>query len=254
MTMAQLRGKVAVVTGGGSGIGRASAMALAREGARVVVADINAESAEETAQMIKKAGGESIFVGADVTKAGDVQSMVAKAIKAYGRLDCAHNNAGVGPVYGSIIESREEDWDRTININLKGVWLCLKYEIPEMLKSGKGAIVNTASALGLVGMEKRAAYVTSKHGIVGLTKVAALEYATAGIRVNAVCPGYIHTPMIERVWASDPESKKMHELISPMGRVGSPEEVAEAVVWLCSDAASFITGHCLVMDGGWVVR
>lgn len=251
--MAQLEGKVAVVTGGGSGIGRASAMALAREGARVVVADINAEGAEETAKMIKETGGESIFIRADITKAGDVQSMVATAVKAYGRLDCAHNNAGVGPVYKSIIETGEEEWDRTINVNLKGVWLCLKYEIPEMLKTSQGTIVNTASTMGLVGMEKRAAYVASKHGVVGLTKAAALEYAAAGIRVNAVCPGYILTPMTDGVWSRHPTAKKMHESTAPMGRVGTPEEVAAAVVWLCSDASSFVTGHCLVMDGGWVV-
>lgn len=246
--------KVAIVTGGSSGIGRACALAFVREGAKVVIADVDVEGGEETVHLIREAGGESIFVKTDVTKATEVEAMVNKAVETYGRLDCGFNNAGVGPVYCLTADYKEEDWDRIISINLKGVWLCMKYEIRQMLKQGKGAITNTASAVGLVGIENRPAYVASKHGVVGLTKVAALDYATAGIRINAVCPGYIRTPMLEHVWVSDPEAEKVATARHPIGRVGAPGEVAEAVVWLSSDAASFVTGHSLVVDGGWVSR
>jgi len=246
--------KVAIVTGGSSGIGRACALAFVREGAKVVIADVDVEGGEETVHIIREAGGESIFVKTDVTKATEVEAMVNKAVETYGRLDCGFNNAGVGPVYCLTADYKEEDWDRIISINLKGVWLCMKYEIRQMLKQGKGAITNTASAVGLVGIENRPAYVASKHGVVGLTKVAALDYATAGIRINAVCPGYIRTPMLEHVWESDPEAEKVATARHPIGRVGAPGEVAEAVVWLSSDAASFVTGHSLAVDGGWVSR
>ncbi len=250
----RLESKVALVTGGSSGIGRASAMAFAKAGAKVVVVDVNVEGGEETVHMIREAGGESIFVETDVSKATEVEAMVSKAVETYGRLDCAHNNAGVGPCHRPTAECSEEDWDRIISINLKGVRLCMKYEIPQMLKQGKGAIVNTASAVGLVGFENRPAYTASKHGVVGLTKVAALDYATAGIRINAACPGFIRTPMVERIWVRDPEAETRAKAMQPMGRVGTPEEVAEAVVWLCSDAASFVSGHPMSVDGGWVTR
>ncbi len=249
-----LEGKVALVTGGSSGIGRSSALAFISEGAKVVIADIDIEGGKETMNLIQEAGGESMFVEVDVSHKSEVEKMVRKAIETYGRLDCAFNNAGVGPVYRTTADYIEEDWDRIISINLKGVWLCMKYEIPQILKQGKGAIVNMASAVGLVGIENRPAYTASKHGVVGLTKVAALDYATAGIRINAVCPGYIRTPMNERMWLINPEAENIAIARHPIGRVGTPEEVAEAVVWLCSDKASFITGHTLVIDGGWVAR
>jgi len=250
-----LENKVALVTGAGSGIGRASALAFAREGASVVVNDsMNVKGAEETVKMIREAGGDAIFIQADVTKAAEVEVMVNKTIETYARLDCALNNAGVPASGKRIADCSEEDWDRIININLKGVWLCMKYEIPQMLKQGKGAIVNTSSVAGLVGQEKRPAYVASKHGVVGLTKVAALDYIKDNIRVNAICPGGIVTPILERVFARGPGWKEEMLQAMPIGRFGMPEEVAEAVVWLCSDAASFITGHALPVDGGWVAR
>lgn len=253
--MRLLENKVALVTGGSSGIGRATALAFAREGAKVVVADINVEGGKETVKMLKKIGGDSIFAKTDVSRAVEVEAMVNKAVATYGRLDCAFNNAGIGPSRNLMADCTEEDWDRTIGINLKGVWLCMKYEIPQMLRQGKGAIVNTASAAGLVAYDDRfSIYIASKHGVVGLTKAATLDYASAGIRVNAVCPGSILTPLVTDVFDSHPERKKQVVAAHPIGRLGMPEEVAEAVVWLCSDAASFVTGHALSIDGGFVAR
>ncbi len=250
-----LKDKVALVTGGSSGIGRTSALLFAREGARVVVADINSEGGEETVRMVREGDGEATFVRTDVTRAAEVEALVNRAVETYGRLDCAHNNAGVEESpQRTTADCTEEDWDRITNINLKGVWLCMKYEIPQMLRQGSGAIVNTASIFGLVSFAKRPAYTASKHGIVGLTKAAALDYAGAGIRVNAVCPGIIRTSMLKRVWAGSPEAEVQAKAASPTGRVGTPEEVAEAVVWLCSDATSFITGHPLAVDGGWTAK
>jgi len=243
-------GKVALVTGGSSGIGRASALAFAREGAKVVIADVVVKGGQETVQMIKQAGGEAIFVLADVSKASNVEAMVNKAAETYGRLDCAHNNAGITGARASITECTEENWDHVMNTNLKSVWLCMKYEIIHMVEHGGGTIVNTASTLGLVGVPRNSTYVASKHGVVGLTKAAALEYAKAGIRVNAVCPAVILTPLVERY--SDAQAQARWIAQTPMGRMGTPEEVAEAVLWLCSDAASFITGHTMAVDGGWV--
>jgi len=245
-----LGGKVALVTGGGSGIGRASALAFAREGAKVVIADIAVKDGEKTVKLIREASGESIFVKTDVSKSVEVEKLVNKAVDTYGQLDYAHNNAGVRSSQRLTADCTEEDWDRIININLKGIWLCMKYEIPQMLNQGSGAIVNTASAAGLVGLERLPAYTASKHGVVGLTKVAALEYATSGIRINAVCPGVINTPLIERAFTARPEFAAEAVALHPMGRLGTPEEVAEAVVWLCSDAASYITGYPLAVDGG----
>jgi NAD(P)-dependent dehydrogenase (short-subunit alcohol dehydrogenase family) len=249
-----LKGKVALVTGAGSGIGRASARIFAREGAKVVVADIVAEGGEETVGMIKKAGGEAIFVRADVSKAAEVEAMVNQAVEAYGRLDCGFNNAGTEGAIAQTADYTEENWERVIAINLKGVWLCMKHEIAHMLKQGGGAIVNTASALGLVGIENQPAYVASKHGVVGLTKTAALEYAKMGIRVNAMCPGAISTPMLDRALGPQPQLAEAVTNMEPVGRLGKPEEIAEAVVWLCSDAASFVTGHAMSVDGGWVAQ
>ena len=254
---AQLDDRVALVTGGSSGIGRASALAFAGRGAKVVVADLDVDGGGETVHLIREAGGEADFVRADVSKANDVESMVDRAVERFGRLDFGFNNAAdvaahldaIGPTH----EYPEENWDRIIDVNLKGVWLCMKYEIRRMLEQGGGAIVNTASVLGLVGCENMSGYVASKHGVVGLTRAAALEYAGRGIRVNAVCPGYIHTPMIQSR-LDDPESRDRMLAREPVGRVGTPEEVAEAVVWLCSDAASFVTGHAMAVDGGWTAQ
>ena len=251
-----LEGKVALVTGGGSGIGRAPALTFVRAGANVVVADVNAEGGEGTVSIVKGAGGEAIFVHADVSKAADVEAMIIKAISNYGRLDCAHNNAGVGGGFrGPMHEYPEDDWDRVIGINLKGVWLCMKYEIPQMLERGGGAIVNTASILGLVGArDGSVAYDAGKHGVVGLTKKAALEYAQSGIRVNAVCPGFIRTPLLDSGLINHPEREAQIVARHPIGRLGRPEEIAETVVWLCSDAASFVTGHAMTVDGGYVAQ
>lgn len=247
--------KVALVTGGSSGIGRASALAFAREGAKVVVSDVNVKGGEETVRMIGKAGGESIFVRTDVSKAAEVEAMVNNAFEKYGRLDCALNNAGIGPSRNLLADCTEEDWERTIGINLKGVWLCMKYEIPYMLRQGKGAIVNTASVSGLVAYNSRfGIYTASKHGVVGLTKAATMDYAASGIRINAVCPGTILTPLVTDVYDGKPELAEAARAAHPIGRLGTPAEVAEAVVWLCSDAASFITGHAVAVDGGFVAH
>ncbi|MGE0825906.1 MAG: SDR family oxidoreductase [Candidatus Binatia bacterium] len=245
-----VQGKVALVTGGGSGIGRATSLIFAREGAKVVVADVVVPGGEETVQMIKAAGGDAIFVKADMSKAAEVEAMVQKTVATYGRLDCAHNNAGIEGTTKRTPDYSEEEWDRVIDINLKGVWLCMRYEIPQMLKQGGGAIVNTASDAGLLGVPQMPAYVASKHGVVGLTKTAALEYAKAGIRVNAVCPGVIKTPMVDRITGLRPGRAERMTAAEPVGRMGKPEEIGEAVVWLCSDAASFVTGLPMPVDGG----
>jgi NAD(P)-dependent dehydrogenase (short-subunit alcohol dehydrogenase family) len=249
----QLDGKVALVTGGASGIGRATALTFAREGAKLVIADTNEEGGHQTVHMITEQGGEAIFVRTDVSQAVEVQALISQAVATYGRLDCAHNNAGIsGGGRALTAEYAEDTWHQVIAVNLTGVWLCMKYEIPQMLHQGGGAIVNTASAAGLVGSRGISAYVASKHGVVGLTKTAALEYAPQGIRVNCVCPGVIQTPMTERA-LRDPVMQAQITA-RPIGRVGAPEEVAEAVVWLCSDAASFVTGHAMSIDGGLVAQ
>jgi NAD(P)-dependent dehydrogenase (short-subunit alcohol dehydrogenase family) len=249
-------GKVALVTGGDSGIGRATALTFAREGAKLVIADMNAEGGQQTVHMITENGGEATFVQVDVSKTIELEAMISKAVETYGRLDCAHNNAGIGSRPRTPLHKcTEETWDRVLAINLKGVWLCMKYEIIQMLKQGSGTIVNTASIMGLVGSwSGTAAYNASKHGVVGLTKTAALEYATAGIRVNAICPGYIQTPLIEEALTSNPALEAQIVARHPVGRMGKPEEIAEAVVWLCSDAASFVTGHTMTADGGYVAQ
>lgn len=246
----RLAGKVALVTGAGSGIGRASALAFAEEGARVVVADTAADRGEGTVEAIRQAAGEAVFIRTDVSRAREVQTLVTQTTEIYGRLDYAHNNAGVAGVLARTDQCSEEDWDLIINTNLKGIWLCMKHEIPAMLKSGGGAIVNTASTAALVGSSYAGAYAASSHGIIGLTRTAALEYAKLGVRVNAVCPGVIRTPMIEGLIRSNAEAEARFAAACPFGRMGTPEEVAAAVLWLCSDAASFVTGHALVVDGG----
>ena len=250
-----LHEKIALVTGAGSGIGRATSLVLAREGATVVVSDVNAAGGEETLSAIKDLGGDGMFVHADVSRAADVEALVDSTVKAYGRLDCAYNNAGIeGYIGGRLHEYPEDIWDRLIDINVKGVWLCLKYEIPQMLKQGGGAIVNTASAAGLVGSRQLSAYVASKHAVVGLTKSAALEYAADGIRVNAVCPGIIDTPMMDRLVAGREDYAASISTRQPIGRKGTPEEIAEAVAWLCSDAASLVTGLAMPVDGAFTAQ
>ena len=250
-----LHEKIALVTGAGSGIGRATSLVLAREGATIVVSDVNADGAEETLSAIKDMGGDGMFVHADVSRAADVEALVAATVKAYGRLDCAYNNAGIeGFIGGRLHEYPEDTWDRLMDINVKGVWLCLKYEIPEMLKQGGGAIVNTASAAGLVGSRQLAPYSASKHAVVGLTKSAALEYAKDGIRVNAVCPGIIDTPMMDRLVEGREDYAASIPTRQPIGRKGTPAEIAEAVAWLCSDAASLVTGLAMSVDGGFVAQ
>lgn len=252
----RMDGKVALVTGGASGIGRATALTFAREGAKLIIADMNEEGGQQTVHMITENGGEATFVQVDVGNATEVEALISTAVSTYGRLDCAHNNAGIGSrPRGALHECTEENWDRVLNINLKGVWLCMKYEVIQMLEQGSGAIVNTASIMGLVGSWSGSGpYNASKHGVVGLTKTAALEYSKLGIRVNAVCPGYIRTPLIHSTLTTQPEMEEQIVSRHPVGRLGQPEEIAETVVWLCSDAASFVTGHAMAVDGGYVAQ
>ncbi len=248
----ELEGKVGLVTGGTSGIGRDASVLFAKAGAKVVVAGRREVEGKETVDLIRAAGGEGLFVKADVSKASEVEMLVRKTADKFGRLDVAFNNAGIEGNWVPITEQPEEDWDRTIDINLKGVWLCLKYELLQMLKQGSGgAIVNMASVAGLIGAAGAATYCASKHGVIGLTKAAALENARSGIRINAVCPAVIETPMAERAFA-DPALNKFMLGLHPIGRFGKPMEIAEAVVWMCSDRASFMTGQSLVLDGGFL--
>jgi len=249
-----LEGKAALVTGGGSGLGRASAIALGRAGATVTVADVDEQGGKETVTLVlEEAGGDADFVRADVTQADEVEAMVDKTVARWGRLDCALNNAGTTGVSAPTADHTLEDWNRAIALNLTGVFLCLKYEIPVMLEHG-GAIVNMASGAGLVGFAGLPAYVASKHGVVGLTRAAALEYASQGLRVNAICPGSTRTPMLEGFMGGDEQVERMMTRAVPLGRLGRPEEIADAVVWLCSDAASFVVGHALAVDGGSVIQ
>ncbi|MFZ5653501.1 MAG: SDR family oxidoreductase [Pseudomonadota bacterium] len=247
-----LQGKVGLITGAGSGIGRETALAFAREGARVVVSDIDREAGEETVARVRRAGGEAVFLRCDVTRGPEVEALVAGAVEAFGRLDCAFNNAGVeGDTRATTITCSEENFDLNIAVNLKGVWRCMKYEIEQFLRQGSpGAIVNTSSLAGLVGVPRGSAYVAAKHGVIGLTKTAALEFAKEGIRVNAVCPGAIETPMLHRIVGGTEKGYEMMRRMEPVGRLGRPGEIAEAVVWLCSDRASFVTGLAMSVDGG----
>lgn len=251
--MGSMDNNVALVTGAASGIGRASALALAREGAAVCLSDVNVDGGEETAEMIIKNGGKAFFVNCDVTDEADVEAMVKATVDTFGRLDVAVNNAGIaGDLVKRIHQVENDIFDRIMNINVKGVWLCMKAELPVMLEQGAGSIINIASVAGLIGAPKGAAYTASKHAVVGLTKSAAIEYAKRGIRVNAVCPGYTDTPMVSGVTDIAPEMRDITIRAIPMKRLGKPEEIAEGVLWLASDASSFVTGHQLVMDGGIV--
>jgi NAD(P)-dependent dehydrogenase (short-subunit alcohol dehydrogenase family) len=245
----ELDSKVALITGGTTGIGRDTAMLFAKNGAKVVISGRRETEGNETISLVRAAGGDGLFVKSDVSKSADIQSLIQKTIEKFGRLDLAFNNAGIEGQWKPIIEQSEEDWDSVIDINLKGVWLCLKYEIQQMLKQGSGAIVNMSSVAGLMGAAGAAVYVASKHGVIGLTRTVALEYAARNIRVNAVCPAVIETAMAERAFA-DPEVNKRILAQHPIGRFGKPMEIAEAVLWLCSDKSSFMTGHYIVLDGG----
>lgn len=252
--MADLTGKVALVTGAASGIGAASALAFAAAGARVAACDRDLAGAEATAKLIAEGGGEAIAVAVDVTDAGHVQAMVDRVVEAFGRLDCAHNNAGITGASAPFANYPESEWDKVLAVNLTGVFLCLRAELPALVAAGGGAVVNTASFSGLVAVPRIPAYVAAKHGVVGLTKAAAVEYGRKGIRVNAVCPGSTRTPMVEGFTGGDSRIEDAMAAVSPMQRLAEPEEIARTVVWLCSDEASFVNGHALAVDGGAVAQ
>ena len=246
-------GKVAFITGAANGIGRATALAFAREGASVVVADIAEIGNRETAHIIEESGGRAVAIRCDVSRERDVRAALEQTVERCGRLDFAFNNAGIEQSITPAADLTEEKWNRIIEINLRSVFLCMKYEIPLMLKQGHGAIVNTSSGAGVRGIAGQAAYCAAKHGIIGLTKAAALDYAPSNIRVNAVCPGIIDTPMMDRFTEGTTEGRERVIAQEPVGRMGKPEEIAEAVLWLCSDPAAFVVGHALVIDGGQTV-
>lgn len=250
----RLKDKVALITGAGSGIGRATALLFAREGAEVVVVDYNEDTARETVDLIKKDGGEAIFIKADVSKSGEVQNMIKETVKKYGKIDVLYNNAGIEGEQAPTAECSEENFDRVIAVNLKGEFLGMKYGIQQMLKQGGGVIINTSSAAGLVGFPGIPAYCASKGGIIQLTRTAALEYATRNIRINAICPGVIWTPMIERFTGKNEEMVKQFSEIEPVKRLGKPEEVAALALFLASDDASFITGAAVTVDGGYTAE
>ncbi|HIC49578.1 MAG TPA: SDR family oxidoreductase [Dehalococcoidia bacterium] len=246
------KGKTALVTGASSGIGRATALAFAKEGANTIISDIDEAGGAETVRMIHDFGGESKFVKADVTKPDEVESLILKTTEIYGQLDCAFNNAGLEKeLTNPSTRFEETTFQSIIDTNLKSVWLCMKYEIDQMLIQGSGAIVNSSSIAGLNGIPQQPIYVASKHAVAGLTKANAIAYANKGIRINAVCPGLIATPLMDRIWTSNPDWKEEANSFQPLGRPGQPEEIAEAVIWLCSDKASFVVGHMMTIDGGF---
>ena len=247
-------GRGILVTGAGSGIGRAAAQLFADEGGRVVVVDQDENEAQATVTSIRQAGGEALAIGADVSREADCHGMVERALAAYGRLHVAFNNAGIGASGFAVADEEEVTWSRLIDVNLKGIFLGMKYEIPAMVGAGGGAIVNTASVAGLVGERGIGAYSASKHGVVGLTRASALEYAAQGIRINCICPGSTRTPMLEGFMGGDEKIEKMMRNAVPMRRLGRPEEIAAGITWLCSDAASFVVGHALAVDGGSVIQ
>ena len=248
-------GKVALVTGAANGIGRAAALAFAREGVSVVVADVSEQGNQETARLIEEQGGRALAVRCEVTRAEDVKAALDKTVEAFGRLDFAFNNAGVEQKkLTPLAELDEEEWDRILNIDLRAVFLCMKHEIPLILKHGGGAIVNTSSGAGIIGIKGSPAYTAAKHGVIGLTKAAALDYAAQNLRINVVCPGYIETPMMDRFTGGTPEGRAKVIAEEPVGRMGKPEEIAAAVTWLCSDAAAFMIGHAMVIDGGQTIQ
>ncbi|MBS7661144.1 SDR family oxidoreductase [Pseudomonas lalucatii] len=243
-------GRVALVTGGGAGIGRATALAFAHEGLKVVVSDVDAAGGEGTVELIRTAGGEAIFVGCDVTRDAEVKALLDATLAAYGRLGYCFNNAGIEIEKGKLAEGSEAEFDAIMGVNVKGVWLCMKHQIPQLLAQGGGAIVNTASVAGLGAAPKMSIYAASKHAVIGLTKSAAIEYAKKKIRVNAVCPAVIDTAMFRRAYEADPKKGEFAAAMHPVGRIGTVEEIATAVLYLCSDGAAFTTGHALAVDGG----
>ena len=251
---ALLDGKVALITGAGSGIGRATALIFAREGARLMLSDVVAEGGEETLRMVKQTGAEAHFMKSDVSKLPEVEALVAKIIASWGRMDCAFNNAGIEGEFSATPDCSLENWGRVIAINLSGVFYCMKYEIPAMLKNGGGTIVNTSSICGLVAIANTAAYTAAKHGVAGLTKTAALEFSSQGIRVNAVCPGFIRTPMVARVMDRGSFDEKAVVQTHPINRLGEAEEIAEAVLWLSTDASSFVSGVPMPIDGAYLAQ
>jgi NAD(P)-dependent dehydrogenase (short-subunit alcohol dehydrogenase family) len=251
----QHTGKVAFITGGGSGIGRAAALAFAREGVGIVVADLAEQHNQETARIIEQQGGRVLALRCDVTRIEDVKSALDNTVESFGRLDFAFNNAGIEPKKPApTAEYDLDEWERIMAIDLRGVFLCMKYEIPLMLKNGGGAIVNTSSGAGVIGIKGSPAYTAAKHGVIGLTRAAALDYAAQNIRINAICPGYIDTPMMGRFTGGTPEGRAKVISEEPIGRMGRPEEIAGAVLWLCSDAAGFVIGSALIIDGGQTIQ
>ena len=249
-----MKGKVALITGAAAGIGRATALEFAKQGASVVISDVDKKRLDETKKLIESEGGEVLSLLTDISKTEEVKKMVGDTLDHFGRLDYACNNAGIEGTIAATAEYSEEDWDKVLNINLRGQWLCMKYEIPAILKQG-GAIVNVSSILGKVGFAEAPAYTAAKHGLIGLTKAAALEYSGQGIRINAVCPAFIETPMLERAGiTSDKEAKEQTISLHPIGRLGLASEVAEAIVWIASEKASFVCGHSLMVDGGYIAR
>lgn len=253
MTEPRFAGKVAFVTGAGSGIGRATALAFATEGANVVLADIDSAGNDETARLAAQHGGKVLAVKCDVTSSSDIQAAINQTVQEFGRLDIAFNNAGIEQPPAPLVDISEHEWSRVIDIDLSSAFLCMKYEIPAMLENGGGSIVNTSSGAGVIGIRGQAAYVAAKHGLIGLTKSAALDYAAQGVRVNAICPGIIETPMMDRFSGGTPEGRAHVIGQEPVGRMGTPEEIASAVLWLSSDLGSFATGHAMVIDGGQTV-
>ncbi|MCX6004661.1 MAG: SDR family oxidoreductase [Chloroflexi bacterium] len=251
--MKRFESKIVLITGGNSGIGKATALAFAREGARVIIAARRENLGQEVTQAIERDGGEAVFIKTDVTNTQDIENLFQKIIDIYGKLDCAFNNAGVGGPMNRLAKQTMDNWDQVINTNLRGVWLCMQYEIRQMLKQGGGVIVNTASTAGFSGSPGMAIYSASKHGVMGLTKSAAADYATKNIRINAVCPGPILTPMLEEGLNTIPVMKELYLATVLMGRLGTPEEISGAVLWLCSDEASFMTGYHITIGGGQTV-
>jgi NAD(P)-dependent dehydrogenase (short-subunit alcohol dehydrogenase family) len=250
----EFKEKVAFVTGAAAGIGRATALAFAKNGARVAVVDVNEDAGGQTVHMIQDAGGDAFFIKCNVASSLEVKSAIEKTTAKYGRLDFAFNNAGIEGEKANTVDCTEENWQKVIDINLKSVWLCMKFEIPQMLKQGGGTIVNCSSIAGVVGFAGTPAYVASKHGVIGLTKTAALEFSKSNIRVNAICPGVIQTSMVDRYIHGEAQLRDQLALAEPIGRLGQPEEIANAALWLCSPQSSFVTGHPLVVDGGWVAQ
>ncbi|MGM9454929.1 SDR family oxidoreductase [Legionella bozemanae] len=251
--MTKFSEKVAFITGAGTGIGRAAALAFAREGAKVIATGLSDKNVQETANLVKKSGGTALPINCDVTNEEDIISALDQTIKIFGRLDFAFNNAGIEQPLKPVIDITLKEWDQLLAVNLKGVFLCMKHQIPLLLKQGGGVIVNTSSGAGVKGFRGQAAYAATKHGLIGLTKSAALDYADANIRINAVCPGIIETPMMDRFTEGTNEGRERVIAQEPVGRMGKPEEIAETVIWLCSDAGAFTVGAAIVVDGGQTI-